>query len=156
MEMTTKALTLLALTFLTYIPVWGTTQEILGKIRIMRPTTLQALKDIKHNIDDELKAIKKTMQHQSDTASAHLKKDLLDLKTAKTDIKNQIRDFLKSANDRLPSVEQIKSKADQLKDDAEKKAHTTTKGSKKVWNRFIDGVKQSPKKIKNFFTGKKS
>ncbi len=172
MEMTTKILTLLALTSSICLPANGTTQEILGKIRLMRPSTLQAFKDIQHNIENEIETTKKKIQHIEDRTAAQLKQNLLELKAAKTDIKDQIRHFAESTaphrsaaeqikdtfkvvTKHLPSAEQISDKIERVKDDTEEKAFAAIHSSKRMWRRFVRGIKKVPSKIKFFFTGKK-
>ena len=111
MEMTTKTFTLLAIASSTSLPISATTKEILSKIRDSRPTTLQALKDIEHDIKDEIKTIKKTKEHQTQKCDRNFQ----ELKAAQTDIKNQIHDFVDPTKNRQPLNEQIKEKAKQFK-----------------------------------------
>lgn len=175
-----KALALMLIASQVTLSVQSTVQEAMAKIRIARPTTAQALNDIKNNIIDELKAVKKKINKQGDKASPELNNNLHELKKAKDDIKNQIKSQfkkknsqkkeIKSLSDHLPSPKEIKNKANdtvnsvkkhlpsqddlhKLGEDVKDKGHAVKKGSKKVWNKFVDGVKETPETIKNFFTG---
>ena len=167
MKMTSKALiVLLAASSQIHYTVLPTAQEILSKIRVERPTTLQALKDIENNIKDEIKAVEKKIKNQDHKVSNVVKKELEELKKAQLDIQKQIKEssttpviqekkdnIVASIKQKLPSQEKINTKAQEVKENVQEKATEVKKGSKKIWNKVVNGVKNGSHKIAGLFQG---
>lgn len=145
-------------------PVLPTAQETLSKVRAVRPTTLQALKDIKRNIDEEIKSTRKSIENLNGKVDDELKRDFQELQKVKSEIEKQISDFppttvikekkgtvIDSIKEQLPSQDKIKEKALATKDNIKEAAHEIKKDSKKIWSRFVSRVKRGSQKITQLF-----